>query len=142
MLKPVKTDAIRQLVKGTAWECLAYEAYGDSINLLRDGLPVDVIRFLAQLLRLDPTTFSRTIGVRGLKPGNKKLPRQDGDKIYRTIRALMAASQTFDFNNARVWLCRPIRSLGGLAPLTFMDTEAGFELVIQTLGRIDHGVVA
>nr|WP_315215725.1 MbcA/ParS/Xre antitoxin family protein [uncultured Duganella sp.] len=34
------------------------------------------------------------------------------------------------------------RSLGGKAPLSLLDTEAGYELVLDTLGRIEHGIVS
>jgi putative toxin-antitoxin system antitoxin component (TIGR02293 family) len=40
------------------------------------------------------------------------------------------------------WLHREIRSLGGEQPVSLLDTEAGFELVMDTLGRIESGIVA
>ena len=47
-----------------------------------------------------------------------------------------------DENAAREWINRDNRSLGGESPLSLLDTEAGYELVLDTLGRIEYGVVA
>lgn len=137
-----QADQVQRLFKGAAWECLAYDAHADSVRLLRAGLPEEVIGFLSQLLKVEPDTLRRTIGVGPRYQSNRRLQRQDGDKVYRAIKALVAASRTLGFDDARMWLCRPIRSLGGVVPLSMMDTEAGFEMVIQTLGRIEHGVVS
>lgn len=137
-----QADQVQRLFKGTAWECLVYDAHTDSVRLLRAGLPEEVIGFLSQLLKVEPGTLRRTLGVGPRYQPNRRLQRQDGDKVYRAIKALVAASRTLGFNDARMWLSRPIRSLGGVVPLSMMDTEAGFDMVIQTLGRIEHGVVS
>lgn len=41
---------------------------------------------------------------------------------------------------AKVWISQPHRSLGGKAPLFLLRTESGCELVLDTLGMIEHGV--
>lgn len=43
------------------------------------------------------------------------------------------------FNN---WLRSKIPSLGNQTPLSYLDTPFGFQLVDQTLGRIEHGIFA
>jgi putative toxin-antitoxin system antitoxin component (TIGR02293 family) len=40
------------------------------------------------------------------------------------------------------WLKSPVMALGGHTPLSYLDTPFGFELVEQTLGRIEHGIFA
>jgi putative toxin-antitoxin system antitoxin component (TIGR02293 family) len=40
------------------------------------------------------------------------------------------------------WLRTPILALDGFTPLSYLDTPFGFELVEQTLGRIEHGIFA
>mgnify|MGYP006296103511 CR=1 FL=1 len=61
----------------------------------------------------------------------------------RTAKALAKAQEVFeDHDAAAKWFKREIRSLGGVTPVSLMDTESGFEWVMKTLGRIEHGVVA
>jgi putative toxin-antitoxin system antitoxin component (TIGR02293 family) len=43
------------------------------------------------------------------------------------------------FNN---WLRSKVPSLGNQTPLSYLDTPFGFQLVDQTLGRIEHGIFA
>ncbi|WP_220476902.1 antitoxin Xre/MbcA/ParS toxin-binding domain-containing protein [Massilia cavernae] len=47
-----------------------------------------------------------------------------------------------DEEAAKTWLRQNNRSLGGEVPLSLLDTEVGYELVLDTLGRIEHGVVS
>jgi putative toxin-antitoxin system antitoxin component (TIGR02293 family) len=41
---------------------------------------------------------------------------------------------------AQRWLETPIRSLNNRAPLEVLDSAAGRKLVLDTLGRIEHGI--
>jgi putative toxin-antitoxin system antitoxin component (TIGR02293 family) len=41
-----------------------------------------------------------------------------------------------------VWLRSEIPSLGHQTPLSYLDTPFGFQLVDDTLGKIDHGIFA
>ena len=74
---------------------------------------------------------------------NTPLTPAEGDAVLRAAKALTKAEEVFeDRAAASAWLKREIRSLGGVAPVSLMDTDSGFELVMNTLGRIEHGVVA
>ena len=63
--------------------------------------------------------------------------------MYRADRVWNRALAVLEDENAvRDWINRDNRSLGGESPLSLLDTEAGYELVLDTLGRIEYGVVA
>jgi putative toxin-antitoxin system antitoxin component (TIGR02293 family) len=47
-----------------------------------------------------------------------------------------------DEANARQWLNRPLKVLGGLTPLALSATEPGAREVEQVLGRLEQGVFA
>lgn len=47
-----------------------------------------------------------------------------------------------DEEAAFTWLTTGNRSLGGVLPLSLLDVELGYELVLDTLGRIEYGVVS
>jgi len=40
------------------------------------------------------------------------------------------------------WLQSPNAALGGVTPLSLLDTDIGADGVLDTLGRIEHGVFA
>lgn len=72
-----------------------------------------------------------------------RLSKSDGGRIVTAILALREAACTFEsVTGAKQWLLRPLRSLGGVAPLSLLDTPAGFELVRQAMRRIEHGICA
>lgn len=65
------------------------------------------------------------------------------DRIYRAEKVWARALAVLeDEQSAKRWLTQEIRSLGGEAPLSLLDTEAGYELVLDTLGRIEYGIVS
>lgn len=47
-----------------------------------------------------------------------------------------------DTNAIQIWLKTPLLALNGQTPLSILDTSFGVKLVMQTLGRIEHGVYA
>jgi putative toxin-antitoxin system antitoxin component (TIGR02293 family) len=53
-----------------------------------------------------------------------------------------AAEVLEDEAAATAWIQRDIRSLGGVSPLSLLDTEAGVDLVMDTLARIEYGIAA
>jgi hypothetical protein len=46
-----------------------------------------------------------------------------------------------DSESADHWLQTPIRSVGGVAPASLLDTADGRQLVLDTLGWIEQGIV-
>lgn len=47
-----------------------------------------------------------------------------------------------DASEARDWLKQTNRSLGGKSPLELLEDEDGCVLVLDTLGRIEYGIVS
>lgn len=56
-------------------------------------------------------------------------------------RILHRATEVFgDEDSAAKWIKQEVHSLGGVTPLSLLATDAGADLVMDTLGRIEHGV--
>ena len=71
------------------------------------------------------------------------LTSAEGGAVLRTAKALAKAEEVLeDRDMAAKWFKREIRSLGGVTPISLMDTDSGFELVMKTLGKIEHGIAA
>lgn len=120
----------------------------EMIRQMRSGVPADVIPRLAsrigisqdglfQMLRLPKSTMKARISK------NDLLSASEQDRLYRTEKVLMRALAVLeDDASAKAWVVRKNRSLGGEAPLSLLDTEVGYELVLDTLGRIEYGIIS
>lgn len=72
---------------------------------------------------------------------NVALSPTERDRIYRAEQVLKRANGVFeDTASTQMWIANPIQSLGGVSPLSLLDTEAGYELVLDTLGKIEFGI--
>lgn len=117
------------------------------IEEMRRGTPAKVIPELAGRLGMtqDSLFLHLRLPVQRLHEricAHALLSATEQDRIYRTHRVWKRALEVFDDeNDARRWINRDNRSLGGESPLALLDTEVGYELVIDTLGRIEYGIV-
>jgi putative toxin-antitoxin system antitoxin component (TIGR02293 family) len=63
--------------------------------------------------------------------------------LLRLARVLARAAEVFDdFDFALAWLHEPVAALECFTPLSLLDTGDGAQRVLDTLGRIEHGVFA
>lgn len=77
------------------------------------------------------------------RKGAEMLPSDESGKLVRMARVIERAEDVFeDQDAARDWLKSANASLSGETPMSMLDTEFGAEAVLDTLGRIEHGVFA
>lgn len=70
-----------------------------------------------------------------------KLPAADVERIIRYVRVWAAASETFeDRNYASAWMHKVNEALGGVTPASLLVTGDGERMVLNELGRIEHGI--
>jgi putative toxin-antitoxin system antitoxin component (TIGR02293 family) len=117
------------------------------IDQIRTGLSFETVAATAQALGLtvnDLAAFG-VIPVRTLshsRRGGQFSPAQS-DRVARFFRIWRRTLDTFGgADQARRWLERPTRPLGGAAPMSLLDTEEGARFVEDVLSRIDHGLAA
>lgn len=124
------------------------EAPSDAIRRTRRGFPVAAIHEVAVVLDISEQKLCDALRIR--KPrmartqsSDRQLTAEESDKLLRVLKALTRATNVLaDEDSSRQWLCRAVRSLGGVKPLSLLDTGAGYSLVMDTLGRIEHGIAA
>lgn len=127
---------------------LAKSGLWDQSMGVRKGLPSAYVVEVSDALGMHRTNFFESLQlsrstIEGRIKKNTPLTPAEGDAVLRAAKALTKAEEVFeDRAAASAWLKREIRSLGGVAPVSLMDTDSGFELVMNTLGRIEYGVVA
>lgn len=89
---------------------------------------------LAEVAGLSQRTISR------MKP-DQLLPPQNAEVIISILRTWERALEVFeDEDTARTWLKTPLIILDGKTPLEATGNRFGAELVLDLLGRIEHGV--
>jgi putative toxin-antitoxin system antitoxin component (TIGR02293 family) len=117
------------------------------IPLLRQGLPSASIDAAIRLTRITQTDLARALNipertlVRRKREGT--LSPEESAKLVRFARIVERAEMVFeDAEAALSWIQSPNASLGGVSPLSLLDTEIGADSVLDTLGRIEHGVFA
>ena len=120
----------------------------DLINAMRTGTPARNIPGIAatlgvtqdrlfELLRLPRSTMKGRISNNGV------LSATEQDRIYRAEKVLARTVEVLEDDEAATkWINQANRSLGGEVPLALLDTEVGYELVLDTLGRIEYGIVS
>jgi putative toxin-antitoxin system antitoxin component (TIGR02293 family) len=88
---------------------------------------------LAMLIGMSESTYQRRKKEDKLTPG-------ESEGVYRYAALLERANTVYgNEENARVWLNSPVRALGNRVPLEYARTEPGANLVMQMLGRLEHG---
>lgn len=126
---------------------LIEQSPSDRIQTVRSGaISTSIIPELSQAIASDASSVWRLLGV-SERTASRRMAKQENlktneaDRLIRLVEALELAEDLFgDPVKARRWLNKPNRALGGVVPLSLLDTHSGFELVRQALGRLAYGV--
>lgn len=112
---------------------------------VRRGLEYALLEALMKLFDLEREELSRALDIplRTLarRKHERRLPPAESDRLARLARiATLATEALGSEEKVSRWLKAPNRALGGEAPLSLLDTDAGSREVETILGRIEHGV--
>jgi len=115
------------------------------IPLLREGLPYEALEAVTSKLNISIELASSALQLaRRTLARRKESNRLDGLESERIVRladiAAHAVSVLGGMEQATHWLTTPNRALGGVAPITLLDTDVGARAVEDVLLRIEHGV--
>lgn len=119
----------------------------DTVERIRRGFPPSVIPKAAAYFDLAPAEIERVIGLSNrqiarLSARGIALTTTQSDRIYRFVRiGLLAEDLLENRHDANRWLRRPARALGDIAPIDFLDTDAGARAVELLVGRLANGIV-
>ena len=117
----------------------------DWIGVIRRGIPAGAVEALAKTIKLTHAELARALGIPERTLARRKregiLSSDESAKLLRLARTVWRANEVFaDAAAALHWLKAPNAALSGATPLSILDTEIGAESVLDTLGRIEHGV--
>lgn len=117
------------------------------VTIIRHGVPPSAVDALTGFLHISQGDLSDALDIplRTLvrRKGAKLLPSDETAKLVRVARVIERAEDVFeDADAARGWMKSANASLSGETPMSMLDTEIGAGAVMDTLGRIEHGVFA
>lgn len=116
------------------------------IDRIRTGLTGEMVFSLARKMRVPqkdvterlhttPRTVQRHI------EQQQNLSPEVSDRLAQLIKVYCRCNEVFkDEEKVSIWLKSPNYALGGVTPFSLMDTITGIELILDELGRIEHGV--
>lgn len=119
----------------------------DWIPLVRRGLPSASVDAVVRITRITQSELAHALSIPERTLARRKregtLSSEESAKFVRFARVVERAETVFeDTESALSWLQSPNASLGGATPLSLLDTDIGADSVLDTLGRIEHGVFA
>lgn len=119
----------------------------DWIGMIREGIPAAAVESILRAVHLSQAELAQALGIPERTLARRKregvLNSEESSKLLRLARVVSRASEVFDDPAAAVdWLKSSNAALRGNAPLSLLDTDIGAESVLDTLGRIEHGVFA
>lgn len=143
----VSTLSIETLLGGRTVLQVKHRTALDWVLIIREGIPSAALDSLAKTMRVTRSELAVALGIpeRTLARRKKEgtLNSEESAKLVRLARVVVRAKETFeDFDTAVDWLKSPNAALSGALPLSLLDTDLGAESVMDTLGRIEHGVFA
>jgi len=119
----------------------------DIINLAREGFSKRALLSLAKKISL---TFQELATI--LHISERTLQRYEDDAIIKTeyaekavelARLYTRGQEVFgSMDKFKLWIKAPSLIFNGEAPVSLLDTSAGFDMVFTELGRIEHGIFA
>jgi putative toxin-antitoxin system antitoxin component (TIGR02293 family) len=118
------------------------------VKRTREGLPASVFSKMSGWLSIPQTELFDAVGlsrstIATRMSNNQLLSPSESDKVIRLAKVFDRAADVLGTpEDGKKWLRREIRSVGGVQPITLLDTETGYELVMDTLGRIEQGIAA
>jgi putative toxin-antitoxin system antitoxin component (TIGR02293 family) len=119
----------------------------DWIPLVRQGLPAASVDSILRLTRIAQTELTKALAIPDRTFARRKregiFSPEESAKLVRFARVVVRAGEVFeDSIQALAWLKTENTALGGVTPLSLMDTDIGADSVLDTLGRIEQGVFA
>jgi putative toxin-antitoxin system antitoxin component (TIGR02293 family) len=118
---------------------------GDFVEAVRNGLPYASLEALTRTLGRDVGDVGAVVGIPRRTLARRKHQRilspVESDRLYRLAYVTHVASATLGgLARSRVWMSRPNRALGGVTPLSLLDTDIGCRQVEDVLGHLNYGI--
>ena len=117
------------------------------VEVIRKGISSAALEALAKSVEITQTELANALGIPDRTLARRKkegaMSSDETAKLIRLARVVERAEQVFgDLETGLDWLKTPNASMARARPISLLDTDIGTESVMDTLGRIEHGVFA
>jgi len=121
------------------------ESKMDLVELGSRGVTKDAVSHLAKYLSLSWKQMANLLPVteRTLQryTSERHLNPTVSEQVLQIAEVVVRGTEVFgDKNRFRVWLNQPNTALSDNAPLNLLGSRFGTEMVLDELGRLEHGV--
>jgi len=119
----------------------------DLIHVIRKGIPKQAMTHLMHIADISLNEMASIIHtsdrtLRRYSP-HQKLSEQQSERMVEMARLYSRGEEIFgDIENFKDWMDTSLLPLGNKKPKEYLDTSLGIAMLMDELGRIEHGVVA
>ncbi len=119
----------------------------DLINIIRSGIPKQAMTHLMDvadlsLLEMAAITHTSDRTLRRYKP-QQKLSQEQSERMIELARLYSRGEEVFgSISSFRQWMDTSLLPLGNNKPKAFLDTSLGINMLLDEIGRIEHGIFA
>lgn len=123
------------------------ENVSDFITCIREGVPKKALDSLIEVTGISATEMAAIIRtsdrtLRRYLPKQKLNPEQS-ERVIELAKVYSRGEEVFGTLDAfREWMNNSVRALGNKKPKEYLDTSMGIEMLMDELGRIEHGIFA
>ncbi len=115
------------------------------IDAIKEGISKEELENLKEQTGLDYDTLSKVLSVAKAtlhaKKGQAKFDTSVSERLLLLADIYSYGYQVFESKEGfNQWMKKENRALGGVAPLTLLDTLYGMDEVKHLIGRIEYGV--
>ena len=125
----------------------AVENVSDFIHCIREGVPKKALDNLLEVTGINATEMAAIIRtsdrtLRRYLPKQKLNPEQS-ERVIELAKVYSRGEEVFGTLDAFCeWMTSSVLALGNKKPKEFLDTSMGIEMLMEELGRIEHGIFA
>lgn len=119
----------------------------DLAGLAEEGLPKQALIFFMQKSNFDERRLFSYLDVTKRTLANYK-PKERlrlyiSDRLLHLAELYAKGNELFNsLESFNEWLNRPSIDLAGEKPIDLVQTRKGIDIILQVLGRIEHGILA
>jgi putative toxin-antitoxin system antitoxin component (TIGR02293 family) len=143
----MKATAVLDLLGGSKSFRGKFETALDLVDLGEKGLPKTSLLELASFLELSTSEMARLLPIteRTIQRYSRstRLSRSVSDHLLKIARMAVRGIEVFGDKEKLIgWLQRSNVALGRRKPMDLLASGLGIDLVLDELGRIEHGLAA
>ncbi len=125
----------------------AVENVADFIRCIRAGVPKKALDNLVEVTGIGNSEMAGIVRTseRTLRrySANQKLNAEQSERVIELAKVYSRGEEVFgSLDSFREWMNSTVLAFGNKKPKELLDTSLGIEMIMDELGRIEHGIFA